>query len=1469
MSASQDYLDRILGKRITKDSPIEERRFNNLGYSPPKLVSPQSTPRATPKPVTPITIPTRAREQQPTYVTPTKPVATPFNDMILSKATAPQFITPRKSIEQQRMEQNIASTGRTEQEIIASGREIFNRLQTQATQQKLADIGRPTALKPIKTVQDLLPETGRQAGFQRGVAKTFLPDTSFETPQTGFLGKSIEQKTIQDPKGVKGAEIAGQLVGTALQYMTVSKAIAPLIKTAGFTGAKALMAKQGADLLVDNIVQLPGEVIDSIKNDKSIDEDLKDIAIRNVIDIGFNAVMGIPEMVKLYKTAKAKGVSDAILNDSLSKLPANQRMEILKQAEVKTNLEFETPKEIKSVFEQDFVPRRTKHIGKELDVDVSAQDYLKQTDDLVKGVAEDMDKQATEAYYKSFETPQPKASKKLFHGTNKEFAEFDINKSFASRNEKLGAGEAIYFSEVEDVAKKYADANSNASFNKDVFNQVKNPNDKKLMKDIYENGYEEGWAKFIKESDLDIGSDSFESSFTINPNNISDIVPFIRGANVEKTGDSFDLFAKSTSSTVHPNIINDAKMLGITDVPGKKRIIERTLSPNAKIKEVGFVSDAKGEALKAKTEGYDGIRFTTDKSVDNSPEVAIFNKNVISESAQIEPPKELFPEQELFRGKPLTPQVSKPLQPQIPQIPQVTKEVQVKPIEPLKVEASKIEAPSIELPSARVEVPQVKTSTLEPSAEKLRQTIHNSLMESELPEEMKQFFKDNPAIYEQVSNKETWETSIKNVADDFEGTLNKFNSKDSLESATDTGEAIALLHQLSKTNITDANKLALDLSEKATKSGQAIQAIVMLQKNTPEGKLVQAHNVIKNAKKALEEDLPSAFKDLERKGKLPELTDADAKFITDKMKQAQDATGREREILISEVDQLIADKIPATFGDKIRALRNLSLLGNFKTIGTRNPLGNVIFGGLENIAQIPSGITDAMLSKVLKSTRQTPVLPSIKKQVKGFKKGFGEAVSDIKLNIDTSPTRGGIEIPRNRKVFEIAWLNKANNWLGDALKLGDRPFYQAAYDMRLSELKKLQPNASKEDLETLANEFALQRVFQNDSKTSQMLQGFKNSLNSANLKRAGIDYGLGDVAMPYTQTPANILAKSAEYTPLNLINIAGIALGGTKGKTAGVGKIAKNIEMNQKQFTDAIGRMFTGSGILALGYGLAKNGDITGKRKEKGKAKQLSTDVGERDYSIKIGDTWHSYDWAQPAAMPLAVGVDAYNAGLTEEEFLNKVQKGIISGGNTMLEQSLLRGLTNMFGGQYSSPAEGIADTIFNAPTQFSPTFGSQVAQFTDPYKRDVNYDVPTIQTKESIQRRTPVLRQQLRPQVDILGNPKLEQQGRKGLERAFDVFFNPSIKSPETDNPVLKEVKRLHDKTGEADVIPSYTPKGLTRDEEYDFKVAYGQEAERLIKNAIKNPSYKNKSDEEKAKFISKVLRDLKTTTKKKLGYE
>jgi len=343
----------------------------------------------------------------------------------------------------------------------------------------------------------------------------------------------------------------------------------------------------------------------------------------------------------------------------------------------------------------------------------------------------------------------------------------------------------------------------------------------------------------------------------------------------------------------------------------------------------------------------------------------------------------------------------------------------------------------------------------------------------------------------------------------------------------------------------------------------------------------------------------------------------------------------------------------------------------------------------------------------------------------------------------------------------------------------------------------------------------------------------------------GKDFGLGDIVMPYTQTPANILEKGVQYTPLNIINI-GAKIGGQA-----LGK--ETIRNNPKAFADAVGRMFTGTGAIALGYKLASEGAISGTQKnDSTKEKAIKKQVGEQQYSVKIGDKWYSFDWAQPASIPLAIGADMYLSGQDKASALEKIQAGATSGLDTVFNQSMMQGIARMFGG--TSVSTGIVESMAGAPTQFVPTLLGQTAQQIDPYKRDVDYSSIPEQVKTTAMKKIPTLREQLPATLDLFGKPIKEQGGSEGILKALKIFISPSNVSDETSDKISKEIYNLYKRTGETDVIPSKIPNGLTKQEEYKFKQVFGEEVRKHLEKVM-NSSYYNYSDAAKIKALRKAI--------------
>lgn len=510
---------------------------------------------------------------------------------------------------------------------------------------------------------------------------------------------------------------------------------------------------------------------------------------------------------------------------------------------------------------------------------------------------------------------------------------------------------------------------------------------------------------------------------------------------------------------------------------------------------------------------------------------------------------------------------------------------------------------------------------------------------------------------------------------------------------------------------------------------------------------------------------------------LPSLTKEDITAILDNMDKAKAAPegSYEQKIYESRAGQIVADKEPVTTHDRFRAAQRLNLILNPKTLITRNPAGNIILGAAENIKDIPGSMVDRLVS--LKTGERTTALPSagaLKAQAKGFGKGIKEWGLDIKNNVDTSPSRGQMELP-NKRIFKNKLLNALDQFERRALNLGDRPFYQAAYEGRLAELKKLGREIDA-DAYAEAKLYAMDRVLQNDSDLSKRASKIRNSLGY-----------FGDVVMPFTQTPANIMDKLLDYSPAGMAK-AVYHLGQSKNKNSA-------ISFDQKLFVDRIARSMTGTGLAVLAYAMAAKGLLTGSLDKDKDARSAQYRGGQQPYAIKLGNAYYSYDWAQPIAGIMAMAADSYQAGQSKDDFLAQIQAGGEAAINTLFDQSFLSGVMNMLSGY--SPAAGIARTLTNSTSQLTNSGLASAARVIDPYQRET-YDPSSLRMAgNKLLARIPFASKLLPSRVDTNGQPLLQSQGRDILPRAFDNFVSPGKYTTVQDDPVNNELLRLYQESG------------------------------------------------------------------------
>lgn len=234
----------------------------------------------------------------------------------------------------------------------------------------------------------------------------------------------------------------------------------------------------------------------------------------------------------------------------------------------------------------------------------------------------------------------------VYHGTNRNFDTFDPNRSYAARNDGIGAGQGTYFSDNPAVAEKYAGANANESFDKSIIDEIKKANPKagELLENIYTHGDLEGWQRFEEKYPMQAGqfAEWEKQHFgNIDPNSIGDVAKYIRGAKVEDRGNGLDDVSSMLgggAADLPDHIKQAAKEMGGVSIPGDPRVMEAYLKPGTKIKDISDteITNPLDAANAARAEGYQGLRFKTADSVDGVPELNVWDADAIRTRKQLE-----------------------------------------------------------------------------------------------------------------------------------------------------------------------------------------------------------------------------------------------------------------------------------------------------------------------------------------------------------------------------------------------------------------------------------------------------------------------------------------------------------------------------------------------------------------------------------------------------------------------------------------------------------------------------------------------------------------------------------------------------------------------------------------------------------------------------------------------------------------
>ena len=218
-------------------------------------------------------------------------------------------------------------------------------------------------------------------------------------------------------------------------------------------------------------------------------------------------------------------------------------------------------------------------------------------------------------------------------------------------------------------------------------------------------------------------------------------------------------------------------------------------------------------------------------------------------------------------------------------------------------------------------------------------------------------------------------------------------------------------------------------------------------------------------------------------------------------------------------------------------------------------------------------------------------------------------------------------------------------------------------------------NATKIKYAQLYETFCKQAAKEGDESTfrdDNALADKVNKLRQGDKLLERIGAVVVDGFIPFVKTPANIVKRGVEYSPIGL------------GKTAIADryKLAKG-DIDRNTYINNLAKGLTGTIIFALGALLSSLGVLSvGDDDEEDEAERKL--LNGQEYAIDFGDSSYSIEFLTPAALPLFMGGKVYetivNASNGDEikatEFIFDILQGVAE---PMFAQTMLSGIDGAF----------------------------------------------------------------------------------------------------------------------------------------------------------------------------------------------
>lgn len=329
--------------------------------------------------------------------------------------------------------------------------------------------------------------------------------------------------------------------------------------------------------------------------------------------------------------------------------------------------------------------------------------------------------------------------------------------------------------------------------------------------------------------------------------------------------------------------------------------------------------------------------------------------------------------------------------------------------------------------------------------------------------------------------------------------------------------------------------------------------------------------------------------------------------------------------------------------------------------------------------------------------------------------------------------------------------------------------------------------------------------------------------------------------IPFLRTPINIAKYGIERTPLNFL-----ATGYQRMKGAYKGG----------DFVEELAKPVMGAVISSLVAYHYSQGKITGHAPVDKEERDAFYREGKLPYSVKVGDTWYSYQRLEPLGTVVGMTADfLQDFNKVGEEERDEMIRAITSSvTQNIVNKTYMSGLSNFFNA-LNDPVRYGGNWIEQLASGFVPQFMKVPVSIVDPYYRRPNGII------EAWKRKIPGMSEDVAPVRNVWGE-RAEKEGG-----AFWRSIIPIKKAKSREDEVDKELKSLDYQMG----FPSKTVSGNFKldSQHYDYyQSATGWKIKGMLNKLVAMPQYKNLPREGKIKMIDSVVNGTRDRFRKEMTF-